>query len=548
METVSTPPQFPPSPAPSPAPSPGRWPWQRSLQSRIVFAYGGVFLLVLALLMAVVVRVVYQAQLSDAEHNLELQAFLAANALEDPLSGYASEFEKYARWESERDRQGDREPDDDDRPGSTGNTKSTDRQPVTPIAARLQDVAALYALDTGTRVTIMEPQGDVVADSVYAFTEVPNQFAQTEVQAALRGEEQHEMRLDELSGTLTLYAAAPIQQSGQVLGVVQMAQPMSEVTAAIGRLALNLIAAGLLALAMTTGLGIWISRRLVRPVRALEAAALAIAQGDLTQQVTVSSADELGALAQAFNRMVDELQRMIGQQRLFIANASHELRTPLTNIKLRSEALLGGLLDERAMAERYLAEIDGEADRLTRLANTLLDLSRLENAQPRPPDAEVDLTPILRAAAQAMQLRIGKAAQRLHTDLPDSLPALRVWPEQVEAIVVNLLDNAIKYTPTGGDVRLSAQVVEGECRIRVEDTGPGIPADDLPLIFQRFYRVDKARSRYQNQDAIGSGAGLGLSIVAALVEQNRGRIWAENGADGGAAFTVAFPLPQKAVA
>jgi two-component system OmpR family sensor kinase len=528
----------------SPTPS-TRWPWQRSLQTRLVVAYGGLFLVVLALLMAVVVRVVYQAQLSDAEHNLKIQAFLAANALEDPLSGYASEFEEYARWESERDHRGedglsdDDHSDDDHRPQTTGPDGAG-------IARRLQAVASLYASDTNARITILEPQGDAVADSTYPFTEVANQFSQIEVQAALDGKEQHDIRLDEFTGRLTIYAAAPIQQNGQLLGVVQIAQPMDEITGAIARLALSLVAAGLFALAATTGLGIWISRRLVQPVRGLEAASLAIAQGDLSQQVPVTSADELGALARAFNRMVGELQRMIEQQRLFIANASHELRTPLTNIKLRSEALLGGLLDERTMAERYLAEIDSEADRLTRLANTLLDLSRLENDHHPLPTSEVDLIPVFAGVVQALSLRFGKANQRLHIELPDQLPGLRVWPEQAEAIVVNLLDNAIKFTPPGGDVHLSAQVVDGECRIRVEDTGPGIPTDELPLIFQRFYRVDKARSRYQNRNAIGTGAGLGLSIVAALVTQNRGRIWAENSPAGGAAFTVAFPLSQRA--
>jgi len=284
-----------PSTLPATSP-PARWPWQRSLQARIVVAYGGVFLVVLALLMAVVVRVVYQAELNNAEHNLEIQAFLAANALEDPLSGYASEFEEYAKWESDHREGGKSDDEPEDRDQSGGDTP-----PTVPIAGRLQEVAALYASDTGARITILEPQSDAVADSTYAFTAVANQSAQTEVQAALRGEEQHDIRPDDFTGRLTVYAAAPIQQRGQLLGVVQIAQSMDEVTGAIARLVLSLIAAGLLALAVTTGLGIWISRRLVQPVRALEAASLAIAQGDLSQQVPVTSADELGALGRAFN-------------------------------------------------------------------------------------------------------------------------------------------------------------------------------------------------------------------------------------------------------
>ncbi len=318
--------------------SAARWPWQRSLQTRIVLTYGGVFVVVLALLMVRVVQVVYEAELNDAEHNLEIESFLAANALEDPLSGYAAEFEEYAAWEFEREHKKDDDADDDNKEKVADDTAQdkVSTPPNTQIATRLQAVADLYASDTGARVTILDPQGHVVADSAYPFAQVTNQFAQTEVQAALRGEEQHDIRVDQMTGEPTLYAAAPIQQSTRLLGVVQMSQPMREIIASIWSLALSLVVTGFLALAVATGLGVWIRRRLVRPVRALEAAAIAIAQGDLSRQVPSESADELGALARAFNRMVGELQRMIEQQRSFIADASHELRNQLTKNKLRS--------------------------------------------------------------------------------------------------------------------------------------------------------------------------------------------------------------------
>ena len=537
-------------PAPH-APS-ARWPWQRSLQSRIIFAYGGVFLIVLALLLAVVVRVVYATQLSDAEHNLEIEAFLAANALEDPLSGYEAEFAEYARWESEQDSEDasddvkDDGKDDENAPQQPTPTSSTSNvSSSAPIATRLQAVANLYASDTGARVTILDVQGDVVADSAYIFGQVDNQLGQIEVQAALRGEEQHDIRRDPMSGQQSLYAAAPIQQGNQVLGVVQISRPVQEVTASIWSLIFGIVAAGFLALAVATALGVWISRRLVQPVRALEAASLAIAQGDLSQQVPVTSADELGALGRAFNRMVEELQRMIEQQRLFIANASHELRTPLTNIKLRSEALLDGGLDDPTIARRYLGDIDSEADRLARLANTLLDLSRLERGTGAPPTEAVDIAPVLLAVARSARLGVHAAGLSLRADIPTQLPPLRVWPEQVEAALVNLLDNAVKYTPKGGEVRLSVQVVDGNCQILVADTGLGIPAEDIPHIFERFYRVDKARSRRSGSNSSG-GAGLGLAIVKVLAEQNGGRIRAESVVGAGTTFILEFPFSQSA--
>jgi signal transduction histidine kinase len=236
---------------------------------------------------------------------------------------------------------------------------------------------------------------------------------------------------------------------------------------------------------------------------------------------------------------------MIEQQRLFIANASHELRTPLTNIKLRSEALLDGGLDDPAIARRYLGDIDSEADRLARLANTLLDLSRLERGTGAPPTEAVDIAPVLLAVARSARLGVHAAGLSLRADIPTQLPPLRVWPEQVEAALVNLLDNAVKYTPKGGEVRLSVQVVDGNCQILVADTGLGIPAEDIPHIFERFYRVDKARSRRSGSNSSG-GAGLGLAIVKVLAEQNGGRIRAESVVGAGTTFILEFPFSQSA--
>ncbi len=517
-----------------------RWPWQRSLGSRIAFTYGAVFLVVLALLLVRIGQVVYRAQIEEAEHNLELDAFLAANALEDPLNGYATEFEAYAAWELEHQEAGSEEEILEYKPLSANALAATNQ-----VAERLQQIAAVYATDIGARVTIMDPRGHVVADSVYPFYQVPNQLDQIEVQTALQGEEQHDIRTDPFTGQTTLYVAAPIQQGSQILGIVQLSRPMQAIHANIRRLLFQLAGTGLVALLLVTMLGIWIGRHLAHPVQELEQAALAIAQGDFEQQVPAQTADELGALAQAFNHMVAQVRRMMEQQRIFVANASHELRTPLTNIKLRTETLLHGGQEDPLLRERYLTEIDAEADRLGRLANVLLDLSQLDetaSASQLPPEP-VNMGPNLIAVARAMRLRTNRAGLKFQALIPEEIP-LRVWPDQVEAILANLLDNAAKYTPPGGEVTLKIQLLEDRCQIRVEDTGPGIPEEERPLIFERFYRLNKARSRYQAQEGIGSGAGLGLSIVKTLTERNGGRIWVENRPGGGSAFVVEFPLAE----
>lgn len=513
-----------------------RWPWQRSLRLRILLSYGAVVFLVLALLTVLVGRAVYRAMIVEAERSLELETVLAANALEDPLSGYDAEFAAYERWEAqhadEDKAKSDDKSDDKDDSNSKGDSKSVPTPTMAPsgaivalepIAGRLAQVAAIYAADTGAIVTILDPRGNVVADSAAPLGSRPNQGNQPEVRAALSGLVQRDVRA--VGGEMALFVAAPIQQGDRVLGLVQMARPMREITGAFRRFLLQLGSISLLALALATLLGVAISRRMLRPVQQLEQASLRVASGDLSQQAPVETADELGALAVAFNTMVREVREMMAQQRLFVANASHELRTPLTNIKLRSEALLGGASEDPAVAGRYLAEIDREADRLGRLASALLDLSRLEQGRASYASAvqPVDLLPLLHAVADATALRASQAGLTLHVDLPPELPRLTVWPEQIEAVLVNLLDNAIKFTPAGGQVSLSAVANSQRCLIQVADNGPGIPAEDLPHVFERFYRVDKARSRNDAPPG-GSGAGLGLAIVKALLEQNGGQI------------------------
>jgi len=523
-------------------PTGGRWPWQRSLQTRLALAYGAIFVGVLALLMLAVGQVVYRTSVSEAERNLQLAAILAANSLQDPVSGYAAEFEATRERElSARARAETRQP----RPPTPATTQAS---PFSGgytnalVTRRLEEVAAGYGGSIGARVSLLDAQGNVAADSAYASDVVPNQAAAPEVRGALSGAATRDLRLDPLSGEMMLYAAAAVRQEGRIIGIVQMSRPASAMTAQIRPLLLSLTLIALAALAVAGALGIGLGRQLVKPVRALERASLAMASGDLDQQVPVETADELGALATAFNRMAREVQRTLTQQRLFVANASHELRTPLTNIKLRSEALLGAAKRHPEVTARYIAEIDREADRLGRLADDLLDLSRLdENYGKAPQPAEpCDVRPVLLDVAEMMALRAEQAGLILATAIPTALPALRVRPDDLQAIVANLLDNAVKYTPAPGRLELSVAATSASCRIVVSDTGPGIPAEDLSHIFERFYRVDKARSRRAN--GVGSGAGLGLSIVQTLVEQNGGRITVESAPGQGARFSTEFPL------
>ena len=413
-----------------------------------------------------------------------------------------------------------------------------------PETPRLQQFVNSYAQDAETRVAVIDRWGNVMADSHHPRHLITNQLDQVEVQAALQGSEQHNIRIDPITGESTLFVAAPINQNGRYLGVIRISQPMTIVTAPSRVLSLGLIGTSGVALLVTVIISIIISRRLVRPVQRLERAAMQIATGDLTYHVPIDRADELGALAGAFNYMSDEISRMFTQQRLFIANASHELRTPLTNIKLRSDALLRNH-DDSAMTERYLDAISMETERLGQLAHDLLNLTKLESQADRTPEQHqpIDVYPILQRAYDMMELRAQSANIQLQLTLPDELPPLAVNPEQLEAIVINLLDNAIKYTPAGGQVTFAIQADPQSIQILVQDTGIGIPDEDIQHIFDPFYRVDKARSRsYDDLEGNGSGSGLGLTITNTLVQNNHGRISVESKPGEGTQFCVAFDV------
>lgn len=521
------------------------WRWQQSLQRRIIISYGVLFLLVLALLMLRLGLRVYRAQIGQAEHELEVKAFLTANSFEDPLSNFSKDFVVIEQWETQLS-------------GETGDKRLLDRDdqdsdnaPVPAVVSaelaqsvkdRLQQSALQLATRAGARVTILSAKGDVIATSVTGVAPLPNQRNQPEVDAALNGNEQHDIRLDN-NHEQSLFTAAPVRNNGEVLAVIQLSQPMAEISAPNRVLEGELIITAVLAMLLVTVVGVWNGHRMLRPVEELTQAAIAISQGNLQHQAPVNGNDEIATLATAFNSMVSNLRSMIEQQRLFVANASHELRTPLFNIKLRSEALLNMEAEERTRAQRYLTEIDNEVDRLGRMANHLLDLSRLESTQALPTINEpIQFAEVLHQTAQSMRMRIRQAGLTFMAQIPEDAGLVAINEADLETVILNLLDNAIKYTPAPGTIHLMVEKDENACQITIQDTGAGIPSEDLPHIFDRFYRVDKARSRARSQNGFGSGAGLGLSIVKELVERNHGQIKAISQIKVGTTFVLSFPI------
>ncbi len=290
------------------------------------------------------------------------------------------------------------------------------------------------------------------------------------------------------------------------------------------------------ALALSLGLGLLLRRRITRPVEELTGAAREIAHGRLDRRVEAGGDREMVELSEAFNYMLGRLQESMELQRDFVANVSHELRTPLTSIEGFSLALQEGVARDEEKKRRYLRIITDESRRLMRILNDLLTLSRLDAGEFSLNPSPVDPREML----SALQERFAPAAQDkglvLMTETSPGLHSVLADRDRLEQVLINLLDNAIKYSGPGGTVTVSVKRGEaGRVVFEVSDTGPGIPPEDLPRIFDRFFRVERSRSQQHG------GSGLGLAICKQLVEAMGGAISAESQPGRGTVFRVELP-------
>ena len=230
-----------------------------------------------------------------------------------------------------------------------------------------------------------------------------------------------------------------------------------------------------------------------------------------------------------------EMKRLETVRRDFISNVSHELRIPIASIKALAETLHAGAIDDAAVSKDFLSKINEEADDLTQLVQELSELSRLESGSAPLKKASVYIAELIASVGQRLKAQADRASLQINIDLKSILPPIDADRDRIEHVLVNLLHNAIKFTPPGGTITVSASSENNNIRVSVTDTGVGIPADDLPRIFERFYKADRARS--------GGGTGLGLAIVKHIIEAHGGKVWAQSVEGKGATFT--FTLPYK---
>jgi signal transduction histidine kinase len=335
------------------------------------------------------------------------------------------------------------------------------------------------------------------------------------------------------------FARTPIERGGQVAGYLIYGRE-SDVAEQERRLAVSLVIGNIMMLALAFLGGVWIADRAMRPVAAIAQAARGIGETDLGRRLNLPGRDELADLAATFDDMLRRLQAAFERQRRFVADSSHELRTPLAIINLEA----GRALEGQRSADEYrlsLHVIDTEGRRMGRLVNDLMVLARMDAGQSVMEFQALDLRQLAGEAVERLASLARQGDVRLTSGSMPPAPMLGDRQYLMQAIS-NLVENGIKYCGAGREVRVELALHGGKAVMRVSDTGPGIPPEHVPLLFDRFYQVDAARSQKDEDAASPQGSGLGLSIARSIIQAHHGEIHVNSELNRGTTFEVILPL------
>ncbi|MDD4600303.1 Alkaline phosphatase synthesis sensor protein PhoR [bioreactor metagenome] len=526
------------------------------------------------------------------------------------------------------------------------------------LDARIKETTS----NSNIRITIIDNNGNVLADSWENPTLMENHSDRSEIAAALAGGSGQSIRYSTTLAQNSLYVAIPIVRNSEILGVVRIASTLAQVDAAFSQIRSTLLAAILFTSLLSVALGIKLARNFTAPLEKITRAARRMAGGQLSEKVYINTGDELQLLAHTLNNLSSSLEdkmaqivaetnklelilhnmdnavilldrygrittankmaseifdltpAMLGKHNLhvigssffdqavheaiaqnkhqvidlktnfdnqkrvfqvflapvtaasndiirllavfhditalqeindrqaeFIANASHELSTPLTSIKGFAETLLDGAMNEPELRIKFINIILTEAERMHRLVKDLLQLTKLDSDEYRR-QVNLEPVPIMPLITKvAQELKPQAQRKKINVEIAPSSDCIMALahPDWLKQVLVNLIDNGLKYTPDGGHVHLSCWKEKNQVMIMVKDSGVGIPTQDLPLIFERFYRVDRARNRS------AGGTGLGLSIVKFIIDMLGGRIDVQSQVDIGTTFVITLPLADK---
>ncbi|TCP55519.1 HAMP domain-containing protein [Tumebacillus sp. BK434] len=387
---------------------------------------------------------------------------------------------------------------------------------------------------------LLDADGQVVISTLSSLT-TQDLLGREMVQNVLRGAVGNSRQAPSGQEELFYFTARPIHgTAGEIHGALLLFASMEPVHAAVDkfRVMITTLSAG--ALVLAGWLLYTMAGQMVAPLLKMKDVTRSLANRNYEARVVASGEDEVGQLAQSINELASRLQHHEEQQQEFLADVTHELRTPLSYIQGYSQVLAENWVQDEAERQKYLALIVRESQRLQRLVSELTDLSGAQGEGMKVVLIRTDFQKVVREAyaklvpaaqEKGIELRIERGQQGALFVIGD--------PDRLEQVLFNLLTNAIQYTPQGGLVRVQYEADGDDLRVRVQDTGIGIPARDLPHVFDRFYRVDKSRNR------ANGGMGLGLSIVKGIIDRHGGQIWVGSEAGKGTSFFFTVPLASS---
>jgi len=392
-----------------------------------------------------------------------------------------------------------------------------------------QVISALGEMNVD-RTVVTDGEGRVVYDSLQSRSTLGKYALIPEIMNCLTGQDVAYCTYSD--GYLLGHAAVPMIRYDAAVGAVYIADIDREQGAVIRALEMNILRISFALEALLVLFSVFFAVISFRKMRLILGSMEKAGLGQYSHKIRLKGFDEYSVMAKGFNSLTDRLEESVQAQRQFVSDASHELKTPLASIRLLSDSILQNEMDQETTRE-FVADIGEEADRLTRIAHKLLELSKADNFRP-----EHEVVDLSQTVGRVYKMLVPVAAQRrirLTCETGASCTVLTAEDDMYQ-IFFNLVENAIKYNTENGQVHICLRKEEEDVVVTVEDTGVGIPEDSKPHIFERFYRVDKARSRQ------AGGSGLGLSIVKDLVTRNLGEISISDREQGGTCFTVRFPF------
>ncbi len=403
-------------------------------------------------------------------------------------------------------------------------TEENVRQALTGV-----DVAGI------SRAIISDPYGKVLYDTRETGSAAGRYVFYNELVEALRGS--IALYSEYKEGAFHSSAAQPVVYRNQIIGGIYVYEYDTQQASLLENLSSTLMSISIGIAALVVMLSMFFSRQLTRRLGSLQAAIRGVREGAYNQRAILSGHDEFTQIAGEFNDLVDRLQETESARRQFVSDASHELKTPLAAIRLLTDSILQNENMDNATAREFVSDIGQEAERLSRITEDLLRLTRLDSGVSEAARL-VEVAPVLdRVARMLRPVAEEKGVELLVVNISNA--AVVATEGELHQILYNLAENAIKYNRPGGSVRVRAEPGEESTVITVEDNGIGIPPEELSNVFKRFYRVDKARSR------AAGGTGLGLSIVSDTVSRRGGAIRAENVTGGGTRFIVTLPNLER---